>query len=82
MVIIMAHMSLLSLGPEIHDIIASQLSSHDFGNLRSTCEELCNRLGVQFARQCCAERRFLFTQDSLQGLVDLTAHKVFAPHIK
>lgn len=78
----MAHTTLLSLGPDIHSIIASQLSSHDFGHLRSTCKELCNRFGVQFAKQCLAERRFLFTQDSLQGLVDLTAHKVFAPHIK
>ncbi|THX75170.1 hypothetical protein D6D04_07538 [Aureobasidium pullulans] len=78
----MAHTTLLSLGPEIHSIIASQLSSHDFGHLRSTCKELCNRFGVQFAKQCFAERRFLFTQDSMQGLVDLTAHKVFAPHIK
>ena len=46
-------------------------------NLRLTCKELNEITSEPFGERCLAERRFMFTKYSMQGLLELTAHPIF-----
>ncbi|THY20660.1 hypothetical protein D6D01_06660 [Aureobasidium pullulans] len=71
-----------TLPSEVLGIIVHHCDDGDLGNLRLSCKTLGTAATQPFGRRCLAERRFVFAEYSMQGLVDLTAHPVFSPCVR
>jgi hypothetical protein len=72
----------LTLPDELLTNIADNVAPEDLPNFRLTCKTLANIAAKPFGEKRLAHRRFIFTEYSLKGLVDMTAHPVFGPCIK
>jgi hypothetical protein len=72
----------LTLPDELLTNIADNVAPEDLSNFRLTCKTLANIAAKQFRDKRLANRRFIFTEYSLRGLLDMTAHPVFGPCIK
>ncbi|KAI4842525.1 hypothetical protein E4T45_09024, partial [Aureobasidium sp. EXF-8846] len=72
----------LTLLDELLTDIADNVTPGDLPNFRLTCKTLANIAAKQFGEKRLAYNRFIFTEYSLKGLVDMTAHLVFGPCIK
>jgi hypothetical protein len=72
----------LTLPDELLTNIVDNVTSEDLPNFRLTCKTLANIAAKLFGEKRLAHRRFIFTDYSLKGLVDMTAHPVFGPCIK
>lgn len=71
-----------SLPAEMLDVLASKVDANDLANFRLTCKRLCAAAAKHFGAKRLAHRRFILTEHSLRGLVDLTAHDVFGYFVK
>ncbi|TIA45604.1 hypothetical protein D6C79_05591 [Aureobasidium pullulans] len=71
-----------TLPSEVLGIIVHHCDDGDLGNLRLSCKTLGTAATQPFGRRCLAERRFVFAEYSMQGLVDLTVHPVFSPCVR
>ncbi|THY47259.1 hypothetical protein D6C98_07165 [Aureobasidium pullulans] len=71
-----------TLPNEILGTIVHHCDDGDLGNLRLSCKTLGTAATQPFGRRCLAERRFVFAEYSMQGLVDLTVHPVFSPCVR
>ncbi|THY76968.1 hypothetical protein D6C94_02689 [Aureobasidium pullulans] len=71
-----------TLPSEVLGIIVHHCDDGDLGNLRLSCKTLSTAATRPFGRRCLAERRFVFAEYSMQGLVDLTVHPVFSPCVR
>ena len=67
----------MRLPPEILAEIVSVCDDDSLPHLRLTCKSLCVVATHPFGETHLAERRFLITEPSLNGLVEMTAHPVF-----
>lgn len=65
------------LPPELKRMIVHSSDDSSLPNLRLTCKELNEIASKPFGERCLAERRFMFTKYSMQGLLELTAHPIF-----
>ncbi|THY24932.1 hypothetical protein D6D01_05261 [Aureobasidium pullulans] len=72
----------LTLPDELLSTISDAIDPEDLPNFRLTCKTLNDVSGKTFGEKRLAHRRFIFTEFSMQGLVDLTAHPVFGPCVK
>ncbi|CAD0107255.1 unnamed protein product [Aureobasidium uvarum] len=73
---------IVALPPEILDIIVANCQDGDLSNLRLSCRTLSSPSTRPFGRRCLAHLRIIFTELSLQGLVDITAHPVFGTSVR
>lgn len=73
---------LLSIPNEILGLIAAECDPHDLKNLRLTSRFMCKISSQAFGRKAFCRRRFIFSRKSMQGLLDITAHLVFGPHLR
>ncbi|THY31203.1 hypothetical protein D6D00_02344 [Aureobasidium pullulans] len=71
-----------TLPSEVLGIIVHHCDDGDLGNLRLSCKTLGTATTVPFGRRRLAHRRFIFTEHSLQGLVNLTTHPDFSPCVR
>ncbi|TIA39331.1 hypothetical protein D6C78_03387 [Aureobasidium pullulans] len=71
-----------TLPSEVLGIIVHHCDDGDLGNLRLSCKTLGTAATQPFGRRCLADRRFVFAEYSMQGLVDLTVHPVFSPCVR
>ncbi|THW81135.1 hypothetical protein D6D17_09769, partial [Aureobasidium pullulans] len=71
-----------TLPSEVLGIIVHHCDDEDLGNLRLSCKTLGTATTVPFGRRRLAHRRFIFTEHSLQGLVNLTTHPDFSPCVR
>ncbi|THX90028.1 hypothetical protein D6D05_00775 [Aureobasidium pullulans] len=71
-----------TLPSEVLGIIVHHCDDGDLGNLRLSCKTLGTAATRPFGRRCLAERRFVFAEYSMQGLVDLTVHPIFSPCVR
>ncbi|THZ18153.1 hypothetical protein D6C91_05635 [Aureobasidium pullulans] len=71
-----------TLPSEVLGIIVHHCDDEDLSNLRLSCKTLGTAATQPFGRRCLAERRFVFAEYSMQGLVDLTVHPVFSPCVR
>lgn len=72
----------LTLPDELLTKISDNVAPEDLPNFRLTCKTLANISEKHFGEKRLAHRRFIFTEYSMRGLVDTTAHPVFGPCIK
>ncbi|TIA16730.1 hypothetical protein D6C81_05869 [Aureobasidium pullulans] len=72
----------LTLPNEILLTISNAVDPEDLPYLRLTCKTLNDVSGKSFGEKRLAHRRFMFTEYSMNGLVELTAHPVFGPCVK
>ena len=72
----------LTLPNEILLTISDAVDPEDLPNFRLTCKTLNDVSAKTFGEKRLAHRRFIFTEFSMQGLVDLTAHPVFGPCVR
>jgi hypothetical protein len=72
----------LTLPDELLTNIADQVPPEDLPNFRLACKTLANIAAKHFGEKRLAHRRFIFTEYSLKGLIDMTAHPVIGPCIK
>lgn len=72
----------LTLPDELLTNISENVAPGDLPDFRLTCKTLANIAAKQFGEKRLARRRFIFTEYSLKGLVDMTAHPIFGPCIK
>ncbi|THW03903.1 hypothetical protein D6D26_03137 [Aureobasidium pullulans] len=70
------------LPPELKRMIVHSSDDSSLPNLRLTCKELNEIASKPFGERCLAERRFMFTKYSMQGLLELTAHPIFGPCVR
>jgi hypothetical protein len=56
--------------------ITSNLTTPEYGNLRLTCKHLEETVFTSFAREFFSKRQFMFTQFSLQVLVDISKSRL------
>ncbi|TIA41305.1 hypothetical protein D6C79_07259 [Aureobasidium pullulans] len=70
------------LPAELKRLIVHNSDDDSLPNLRLTCKELNEIASKPFGERCLAERCFMMSDYSLQGLVDLTAHPVFGPCVR
>lgn len=68
------------LPAELKRLIVHNSDDDSLPNLRLTCKELNEIASKPFGERCLAERCFMMSDYSLQGLVDLTAHPVFGKY--
>lgn len=71
-----------ALPDEIFCMIAAACEAGDLSKLRLTNKTFCRISNKYFGEQCLASRRFIFTEHSLEGLIELTAHEIFGPCIR
>ncbi|KAG9706630.1 hypothetical protein KCU73_g17746, partial [Aureobasidium melanogenum] len=62
--------------------ISDAVAPEDLPNFRLTCKTLANISAKHFGEKRLAHRRFVFTEYSMRGLIDMTAHPVFGPCVK
>ncbi|KEQ62710.1 uncharacterized protein M437DRAFT_25646, partial [Aureobasidium melanogenum CBS 110374] len=67
----------LTLPDELLIKISDKVAPEDLPNFRLTCKTLANISAKHFGEKRLAHRRFILTEYSLKGLVDMTAHPVF-----
>ncbi|THW11194.1 hypothetical protein D6D24_07372 [Aureobasidium pullulans] len=72
----------LTLPNELLTIISDAIEPGDLPNFRLTCRTLNDVSSKHFGEKRLAHRRFIFTEYSMTGLMDMTAHSVFGPCIK
>lgn len=72
----------LTLPDELLTKISNDVAPEDLPNFRLTCKTLANISAKHFGEKRLAHRRFIFTEYSMKGLVDMTAHPVFGPCVK
>jgi hypothetical protein len=72
----------LTLPDELLPNISDNVAPEDLPNFRLTCKTLANIAAQHFGEKRLAHRRFIFTEYSLKGLVDMTAHPVFGPCVR
>ncbi|KAG9583415.1 hypothetical protein KCU77_g10453, partial [Aureobasidium melanogenum] len=72
----------LTLPDELLTKISDNVALEDLPNFRLTCKTLANISAKHFGEKRLAHRRFIFTEYSIRGLVDMTAHPVFGPRVK
>ncbi|KAG9947136.1 hypothetical protein KCU85_g6031, partial [Aureobasidium melanogenum] len=72
----------LTLPDELLIKISDNVAPEDLPNFRLTCKTLANISAKHFGEKRLAHRRFILTEYSLKGLVDMTAHPVFGPCVK
>ncbi|KEQ87490.1 hypothetical protein M438DRAFT_290090, partial [Aureobasidium pullulans EXF-150] len=75
-------MKFLTLPNEILLTISNAVDPEDLPNFRLTCKTLNDVSAKAFGEKRLAHGRFIFTEFSMQGLVDLTAHPVFGPCVR
>ncbi|KAG9701277.1 hypothetical protein KCV03_g8464, partial [Aureobasidium melanogenum] len=75
-------MKFLSLPDELLTNISDNVAPGDLPNFRLACKTLANIATKHFGAKRLAHRRFILTEYSLKGLVDMTAHPVFGPCVK
>ncbi|CAD0089117.1 unnamed protein product [Aureobasidium vineae] len=73
---------LLTLPDELLVKISNQVAPEDLPNFRLTCKTLANISAQHFGEKRLAHRRFMFTEHSLKGLIDMTAHPIIGPCIR
>lgn len=56
--------------------ITSNLTTPEYGNLRLTCKQLEETVFTSFAREFFTKRQFMFTEFSLQALVDISKSRL------
>jgi hypothetical protein len=66
--------SLTSVPLELLIMVSSHLSTRDLGSLRRTCKTIEKALFDSFAKEFFTKKQFMFTQPSLQALVDISKH--------
>jgi hypothetical protein len=74
--------AIVDLSKELLLIIASHLSTADYGNLRRTCSAIEKLLFEDFAVHFFTTRQFMLTYPSLQALVDISKHESLAPYLR
>jgi hypothetical protein len=75
--------SLHRLPPEIMENVAQLLSLSDLVNLRLTfCRDMVSKITRAFAAKTLESIQFMFTPDSLHGLVNLSHHEDLGPNLK
>ncbi|KAG9693670.1 hypothetical protein KCU95_g9310, partial [Aureobasidium melanogenum] len=72
----------LTLPDELLTKISDAVAPKDLPNFRLTCKTLANVSAKHFGEKRLAHRRFVFTEYSMRGLIDMTAHPVFGPCVK
>lgn len=72
----------LTLPDELLTEISGYVTPEDLPNFRLTCKTLANIGAKHFGEKRLAHRRFIFTDYSLKGLIDMTAHPIFGPCVK
>ncbi|KAG9564302.1 MFS general substrate transporter, partial [Aureobasidium melanogenum] len=72
----------LTLPDELLTKISDAVAPEDLPNFRLTCKTLANISAKHFGEKRLAHRRFVFTEYSMRGLIDMTAHPVFGPCVK
>ncbi|KAH0028825.1 hypothetical protein KCU78_g3502, partial [Aureobasidium melanogenum] len=72
----------LTLPDELLTKISDNVALEDLPNFRLTCKTLANISAKHFGEKRLAHRRFIFTEYSIRGLVDMTAHPVIGPRVK
>lgn len=73
---------LVDLSKELLLIIASHLSTADYGRLRRTCSAIEKLLFEDFAKHFFTTRQFMLTHSSLQALIDMSKHESLAPYLR
>ncbi|XDG09421.1 hypothetical protein ABKA04_009036 [Annulohypoxylon sp. FPYF3050] len=71
---------LLKVPTEVLLHISSYLSTADYGSLRSVCRKFEESLFQYFAKEFFTKRQFMFTEFSLQALVDISKSR-FGPSL-
>lgn len=75
-------LALQSLPAEILQIITSASDTADFLTMRLICNEIAdkmhNHFGVTFFQHC----RHIVSMESLQALIDISAHKTLGPFVR
>ncbi|KAI5273424.1 hypothetical protein E4T47_03311 [Aureobasidium subglaciale] len=72
----------LTLPNEFLIKISDCVAPEDISNFRFACKKRETVSGKHFGDKRLAHRRFIFTQYSMEGLVEMTAHQVFGPCVK
>ncbi|KAI5244236.1 hypothetical protein E4T42_07156 [Aureobasidium subglaciale] len=72
----------LTLPNELLIKLSDCVAPEDLPNFRLTCKKLENISGKHFGDKRLAHCRFIFTQYSMEGLVEMTAHPVIGPCVK
>ncbi|KAG9517479.1 hypothetical protein KCV07_g6192, partial [Aureobasidium melanogenum] len=72
----------LALPDELLTKISDAVAPEDLPNFRLTCKTLANISAKHFGEKRLAHRRFILTEYSLKGLVEMTAHPVFGSCVK
>ncbi|KAI4728976.1 hypothetical protein E4T49_03241 [Aureobasidium sp. EXF-10728] len=72
----------LTLPDELLYKISDEVTPEDLPNFRLTCKTLANIAAKHFGEKRLARRRFMFTEYSLEALVEMTAHPIIGPCIK
>jgi hypothetical protein len=67
---------LISIPLEVLLQITSNLTTPEYGNLRCTCKQIEATLFNSFSREFFAKRQFMFTEFSLQALVDISKSRL------
>ncbi|CAD0109127.1 unnamed protein product [Aureobasidium uvarum] len=72
----------LTLPDELLVKISNEVAPEDLPNFRLSCKTLANIAAKHFGEKRLAHRRFMFTEYSLKGLIDMTAHPIIGPCIR
>jgi hypothetical protein len=67
---------LVSIPLEVLLQITSNLTTPEYGNLRCTCKHIEATLFPSFSREFFTKRQFMFTEFSLQALVDISKSRL------
>jgi hypothetical protein len=67
---------LVSIPLEVLLQITSNLTTPEYGNLRCTCKHIEATLFNSFSREFFSKRQFMFTEFSLQALVDISKSRL------
>ncbi|KAF2743503.1 hypothetical protein M011DRAFT_471262 [Sporormia fimetaria CBS 119925] len=73
----MAPSTLTSLPMELICMVASHLSTSEYGSLRLTCKHVESQLFADFTKEFFTKRQFMLTHFSLKTLVDISKHPTF-----
>lgn len=69
--------TIVDLPPELLERVVQFTEPLALANMRLTCKTFCTLASRSFGEKQLANRRFMFSEESLQGLCELTAHPVF-----
>ncbi|KAI5244444.1 hypothetical protein E4T43_03727 [Aureobasidium subglaciale] len=73
---------IFALPHELLSMTVSDCDPNDLKNIRLTSKLMYAISTKHFGRKKFARRRFLFTFESMEALLDITAHPIFGPYLK